>query len=219
MKRFLANNPPTGLEFQIKDTKLYVPVVTLSKENDTMLLENLKSGFKKTIKWNKYRSQMTIQNNNNNLNYLIDPTFTSVNTLFVLSFESIEGNNVKKDYRDSFSHYYVPNIQIKDYNVLIDGKSFFNLSVKNEEEAYEKIIKMSNNVDYTTGNLLDFAYFKENCRLIATDLSKQTKINDPQQINFIGKIENENNGETIFFIIQRTEKTTFEFSQNSVNIL
>ena len=219
MKRFLANNPPTGLEFQIKDTKLYVPVVTLSKENDTMLLENLKSGFKKTIKWNKYRSQMTIQNNNNNLNYLIDPTFTSVNTLFVLSFESIEENNVKKDYRDSFSHYYVPNIQIKDYNVLIDGKSFFNLPVKNEEEAYEKIIKMSNNVDYTTGNLLDFAYFKENCRLIATDLSKQTKINDPQQINFIGKIENENNGETIFFIIQRTEKTTFEFSQNSVNIL
>ena len=219
MKRFLANNPPTGLEFQIKDTKLYVPVVTLSKENDTMLLENLKSGFKKTIKWNKYRSQMTIQNNNNNLNYLINPTFTSVNTLFVLSFERIEENNVKKDYRDSFSHYYVPNIQIKDYNVLIDGKSFFNLPVKNEEEAYEKIIKMSNNVDYTTGNLLDFAYFKENCRLIATDLSKQTKINDPQQINFIGKIENENNGETIFFIIQRTEKTTFEFSQNSVNIL
>ena len=219
MKRFLANNPPTGLEFQIKDTKLYVPVVTLSKENDTMLLENLKSGFKKTIKWNKYRSQMTIQNNNNNLNYLIDPTFTSVNTLFVLSFERIEENNVKKDYRDSFSHYYVPNIQIKDYNVLIDGKSFFNLPVKNEEEAYKKIIKMSNNVDYTTGNLLDFAYFKENCRLIATDLSKQTKINDPQQINFIGKIENENNGETIFFIIQRTEKTTFEFSQNSVNIL
>ena len=219
MKRFLANNPPTGLEFQIKDTKLYVPVVTLSKENDTMLLENLKSGFKKTIKWNKYRSQMTIQNNNNNLNYLIDPTFTSVNTLFVLSFERIEENNVKKDYRDSFSHYYVPNIQIKDYNVLIDGKSFFNLPVKNEEEAYEKIIKMSNNVDYTTGTLLDFAYFKENCRLIATDLSKQTKINDPQQINFIGKIENENNGETIFFIIQRTEKTTFEFSQNSVNIL
>ena len=219
MKRFLANNPPTGLEFQIKDTKLYVPVVTLSKENDIKLLEKLKSGFKKTIKWNKYRSQMTIQNNNNNLNYLIDPTFTSVNTLFVLSFERIEENNVKKDYRDSFSHYYVPNIQIKDYNVLIDGKSFFNLPVKNEEEAYEKIIKMSNNVDYTTGNLLDFAYFKENCRLIATDLSKQTKINDPQQINFIGKIENENNGETIFFIIQRTEKTTFEFSQNSVNIL
>ena len=85
--------PPRGLEFQITDTKLYVPVVTLSKENDIKLLEQLKSGFKRTIKWNKYRSQMTIQPQNNNLNYLIDPTFTNVNRLFVLSFERIEGNN------------------------------------------------------------------------------------------------------------------------------
>ena len=80
----VANNPPTGLEFQITDKKLYVPVVTLSKENDIKVLEKLKSGFKKTIKWNKYRSQMTIQNNNNNLNYLIDPRFTNLNRLFVL---------------------------------------------------------------------------------------------------------------------------------------
>ena len=78
---------------------------------------------------------------------------------------------------------------------------------------------MSNNNDYTTGNLLDFAYYKENYRLIAIDLRKQTKINDPQQINFIGKIENENNGVTIFFIIEKSEEITFKFSQNSVNIL
>ena len=177
------NNPvvvaPTGLEFEITDTKLFVPVVTLSKENNIKLLEKLKSGFKRTLKWNKYRSQMTIQNNNNNLNYLIDPTFTNVNRLFVLSFERIEENNVKKDYRDSFSHYYLPKVEIKDFNVLIDGKIFFDLPVKNEEEAYEKIIDMSNNNDYTTGNLLDFAYYKKNYRLIAIDLSKQTKLNDP----------------------------------------
>ena len=78
---------------------------------------------------------------------------------------------------------------------------------------------MSNNNDYTTGNLLDFAYYKENYRLIAIDLSKQTKIKDPQQINFIGKIENENNGITIFFINEKSEETTFEFLQNCVNIL
>ena len=70
---------------------------------------------------------------------------------------------------------------------MIDGKSFFDFPVKNEEDAYEKIIEMSNNNDYTTDNLLDFAYFKENYRLIATDLSKQTKLKDPQQINFTGK--------------------------------
>ena len=73
---------PSGTTFKTTDTKLYVPVVTLSKENDRKLLEKLKSGFKKTIKQNKYRSQMTIQNNNNNLNYFIDPTFMNVNRLF-----------------------------------------------------------------------------------------------------------------------------------------
>ena len=118
---------------------------------------------------------MTIQPQNNNLNYLIDPTFTKVNRLFVLSFEITEENNVKKDHRDYLLHYYVPNVEIKDFNVLTDGKNFFDLPVKNEEEAYEKIIEMGRNNDYTTGNLLDFAYFKENYRLIAIDLSKKTK--------------------------------------------
>ena len=81
---------PTGLEFQITDTELYVPVVTLSKVNNQKLLEQLKSGFKRTAKWNEYRSQMTVQSNNNNSNYLIDPPFTKVNRLFVLPFERIE---------------------------------------------------------------------------------------------------------------------------------
>ena len=137
----IASNPPTGLEFQIKDTKLYVPVITLSKENEIKLLEQLKLGLKRKIKWNKYRSQMSVQDNNNNLNCLIGPAFTNVNRLFVLSLERTEENNLKKDYRDSFSHYYVPKVQIKDFNVLIDGKRFFDLTVKNEEEAYEKILK------------------------------------------------------------------------------
>ena len=213
-----ANNPPTKLEFQKADTKLYVPVVTLSKENDKKLLKQLKSGFKRTVKRNEYRSQMTVQSNNNNLNCLTDPMFTKVNRLFVLSFKRIEESNAKKDHRDSFSHYYVPNVEIKDFNVLIDGKCFFDLPVKNEEEAYEKIIEMSRNNDYTTGNLLDFAYFKENYRLIAIDLSKQTKLKDPQQINFIGKLL-KNTGATMFFIIEKSEETTFEFLQNSVSIL
>ena len=71
-------------------------------------------------------------------------------------------NNTSKDYRDFFSHRYVPNVRIKDFNALIDEKIFFDLPVKNEEKAYEKIIEISNKNDYTTGNLLDFGYFKEN---------------------------------------------------------
>ena len=117
--------------------------------------------------------------------------------------------NILEDRRDSFSHYYVPNVEIKDFNVLIDGKSFFDLPVKNEEEAYKKIIDMSNNNDYTTGNLLDFGYFKENYKLIAIYLSKKTKLKDPQQINFIGRLQNQDHGATIFFIIEKVDKNYF----------
>ena len=109
-----------------------------------------------------------------------------------------------------FSHYYVPNVEIKDFNVFIDGKSFFDLPVKNEE-AYKKIIDMSNNNDYPTGNLLDFVQFKENYKLIAIDLNRQTKLKDPQQISFIGKLEKDD-GATMFHIIEKSEETTFNFS-------
>ena len=205
---------PSGATFKIKETKLYAPVVTLSKENDTKLLEQLKTGFKRPIKWNKYRWQITVQSQIKSLNHLIDPTFTNVNRLFVLSFS----RNNNTDNRDSFSDYYVPNVEIKDFNVLIDGKSFFDLPVKNEEEAYEKIIDMSNNNDYTTGNLLDFVYFQKNYKLIAIDLSNQTKLKDPQQISFTGKLLATRRA-TVFFIIEKSEETTSNFSQNSVIII
>ena len=101
---------------------------------------------------------------------------------------------------------------------MINGKSFFDLPVKNKE-AYKKIIGLSENNDCTTGNLLDFAYFKENNRPIAINLSKQTKLKDPQQINFIGKLEGRDDGATMLFLIEKSEETSFEFLQNSVNIL
>ena len=205
---------PENATFKITDVKLFVPVVTLSKENDIKLLEQLKIGFKRTIKWNKYRSQMTIQPQNNNLNYLIDPTFTNVNRLFVLSFS----RNNNTDSRYSLLNYYVPKFKVNDFNVLIDGKSFFDLSIKNDEEAYEKIIDMSNNSVYTTGNLLDYGYYKKHYRLIAIDISKETKLKDPQQINFIGQLLR-NTRATMFFIIEKSEETTFNFSQNSVTIV
>ena len=161
---------------------------------------------------------MTVQSQTYNVNYLIDPTFTNVSRLFVLSFQRITGeNNTTKDRRDSFPNYYVRNVRIKDFNVFIDGQIFFDLPIKNEEEAYEKIIEISKNNDYTTGNLLDFVYFKENYKLTAIDLSKQTKLKDPQQINFIGRILAVREV-TMFFIIKKSKQTTFEFLQNSVKM-
>ena len=97
----------TGATFKTKYTKLYVPVVTLSTKDDNNFLEQLKSGFKRTIKWNKYRSEMINQTKNNHLNRLIDPTLTKVNRLFVLSFEN-------ENDRTSFSKYYVSKVEIKD---------------------------------------------------------------------------------------------------------
>ena len=88
---------------------------------------------------------MSNQARNNNLNYLIHPTFTNVNTLFVLSF----GN---ENDRVSFSKYYLPKVKVKIFDVLIDGKPFFEIPVKNKKEAYEAIIEMSKNNDNTTDN-------------------------------------------------------------------
>ena len=126
---------------------------------------------------------MSNQTNNNSLDYQIDPTCTKVNRLFVLAFENEED-------RTSFSKCYVPKVEIKDFNVLIDGKPFFEIPVENKEEAYEQIIEMSKNNDYTTGNLLDYEYFKDHYKLIAIDLSKQIELENPdlkQQINLIGR--------------------------------
>ena len=184
-----AINAPTGTTFKIKDTKLYVPVVTLSAENGNKLLEQLKIGFKRTTTWNKFRSEMSNQTTNNNLNYLIDPAFTNVNRLFVLSFKNEHGNDDENEsVRTSFNKCYVPKVEIEDFNLMIDGKQFFEIPVKHKEEAYEAIFEMSKNNDYTTGNLLHYEYFSKYNKLIAIDLSKQIELENPNlkhQINLI----------------------------------
>ena len=108
----VRDNAPTGATLSITDCKFYVPVVTLSKDDEFKLLTNLKSGFKREIIWNKYRSQMTTETIHNNLNILIDSTFTNVNRLFVLAYRTA-------DNRQSFSQFYLPNVMVKDFNVNI----------------------------------------------------------------------------------------------------
>ena len=93
--------------------------------------------------------------------------------MFVLSFKN--GNNDPT--RNSFNDYYITLVEIKDSNVLIDGKPFFDQSVKNKQEVYEKLIKRSRNDDYTTGNLLDYLYHQNYYKLIGIDLSRKTELN------------------------------------------
>ena len=127
---------------------------------------------------------MNNQTKSNHLNHLIDPTFIKVNRLFVLSLSNEED-------RTSFSKYYEPKVEIKNFNVLIDGKSFFDVPVKNKAGAYEKTMCISKNNDYAIGNLLDYEYFSKHYKIIAIDLIKQIELENPdlrQQINFIGKL-------------------------------
>ena len=105
-------------KFKITETRLYVLVVTLSAEDNAKFLQQLKSGFKRTINWNKYESDLKTFAQNRYLNHLINPSFQGVNRLFVLSFEN-------ENDRTSHSTYYLPKVEIKDYNVMIDGKNFF----------------------------------------------------------------------------------------------
>ena len=109
---------------------------------------------------------------------------------------------------------------VKDFNFIIDKLVFFDLPIKTEEEAYEKIIDISKNNEYTTGSLLDYDYFKKYYKLIAIDLSKQQVLQENQdliqQINFIGKLEEAAN---VFIIIKKKENAILEFSQNPANVI
>ena len=149
---------------------------------------------------------MSTEAANNNLNLLVDPTFTNVNKLFVLAYQVDDNNN-----RKSFTQYYVPKVMIKYFNVIIDKLAFFDLPIKTEEEAYENIIDISRNNEYTTGNLLDYDYFKKYYKLTAIDLSKQQVLQENedliQQTNFIGRLDIDVNARAnVFIIIKKKRK-------------
>ena len=216
-KDSVITNSTGEVKFAITETKLYVPVVTLSTKDNEKLLQQLKSGFKKTISWNKYESSIKTFAQNRYLNYLINPSFQGVNRLFVLAFENENG-------RTSHSTYYLPKVEMKDYNVMIDGRNFFDQPINSMNKTYENIRKIAagKGDDYTTGCLLDYPYFKENYKMIAIHLSRQNELDaDPrviQQINFTANLDRA--GKTaIFFIIEEAKERVFEFSQGTVKVL
>ena len=150
------------------------------------------------------------------MNHLVDPSFQGINRLFVLSFEN-------EDDRTSHSTYYLPKVEIKDYNVMIDGKNFFDQPINSDLKTYENIRKIATGQgdDYTTGCLLDYSYFRDYYKMIAIDLSKQQVLDaDPtaiQQINFTANLDSAGNT-TIFFIIEEAKETVLNFSQGTVKV-
>ena len=162
--------------FQINDNKLYVFVVTLSAQENITLFQQLESGFKRIINWNKYLPETINEAENRYLDFLIDPGFQGVNRRFVSSFKD-DGS------RERHKQYYLQTVEIKNYYVMIDGRNFFDQLIKIDIKTYDNIRKIATGQgnDYTTGCLLDFPYFNKYYELIAIDLSKQQKLEaDPE---------------------------------------
>ena len=203
--------------FEITDTKLYVPVVTLSTQENAKLRQQLKSGFKRVINWNKYFSKPESFRRNPNLNYLHEPSFQGINRLLVLAFEG----DTK---RTSHSDYYLPNVEIKNYNIMINGEKVFDQPIKNNKVTYENIRKIATGQgdDYTTGSLLDYPYFMDTYKMIPVDLSKKPALDaDPreiQQINFTANLDRAGNAR-IYFILEEAKETILDFSQGTVKVL
>ena len=209
--------PNQNATFALTDTKLYVPVVTLSTQENTKFFQQLKSGFKRVINRNKYLSKPELLTQNPNLNHLVEPSFQGVNRLFVLAFEN-------DDDRTSDDQYYLPTVEIKDYNIMINGENFFDQPIKNNKITYDNIRKIATGQgdDYTTGCLLDYPYFANTYKMIAVDLSKQQALDaDPraiQQINFTANLDRAGNTR-VYFILEETKETILDFSQGTVKVL
>ena len=206
----ITNSTGAGT-FEITDTKLYVPV------ENANLLQQLKSGFKRVINWNKYLSKPELLRRNPNLNYLIEPSFQGVNRLFILAFE----NDTQ---RTSHSNYYLPSVEIKNYNIVINGENFFDQPIKNMKITYDNVRKIATGYgdDYATGCLLDYPYFNETYKMIAVDLGKQKALDfDPkanQQINFTGNLDRAGNTR-VYFILEEAKETVLDFSQGIVKVI
>ena len=191
--------------------------MTLSTQENVKFLQQLKSGFKRIINWNKYLSKPELLRRNPNLNYLIEPSFQGINRLFVLAFE----NDTR---RTSHSNYYLPNVEMKDYNITINDENFFDQPIKNRKTAYDNIRKVATGYedDYTTGCLLDYPYFIENYKVIAVDLSKQKALDFDlkaiQQINFTRNLDRVGNTR-VYFILEEVREIVLDFSQGIVKIL
>ena len=209
--------PNQNATFAITNTKLYVSVVTLSMQENTKFFQQLQSGFKRVINWNKYLSKPELLAQNPNLNHLVEPSFPGVNRLFVLAFEN-------DDHRTSDERYYLPTVEIKDYNIVINGENFFDQPIKNNKVTYDNIRKIATGQgdDYTTGCLLDYPYFAKAYEMIAVDLSKQQALDaDPraiQQINFTANLDRAGNTR-VYFILEEAKDTVLDFSQETVKVL
>ena len=223
------------VSFMITNTKLYVPVVTLSTK-DNNLTKQLNDGFKRTIYWNQYVSKPFTEqaaNKTGLTRFALDAAFQGVNRLFILAFEDTCADEAadapaprnlvaNRVIRDSYRKYFLPRVDITRYNVLIDGRNFYDQPINDSIRKYDEIRKIATGKgdNYANGCLLDYDYFKKNYQLIAVDLCKQRELDaDPraiQQIEFIGIRKTRSN---VFTILEKSKETILGFYKGTAKVM
>ena len=196
--------------FIINDTKMYVPVVTLSKEDNKDFIEQQNKGFKRSIYWNEYKTKEINENADANVfKYInLDPSFQGVNRLFVTAY-----NSQRK--------YYLPRIDLNKYNVIIDGRNFYDNPIESDIEKYRELKKVmiGKGEDCITGSSLDFNYFKKHYKLVAVDVFKQKELDaDPRAIQQIEFKYMSGANSTIYWVLEKSKETILEFYKGTVKV-
>ena len=226
----VANNANKVI-FKITDAKLYVPIVTLSIEDNSKLTKLSNEGFKRPIYWNEYEVtphktvELAAVNDVKYIRELLDSSCQGVKRLFALAYNNTAGNDQVSV--DSYKKYFLPRVKIDNYNIEIDGRNFYDQPINDSLKQYDEVRKISagQGDDYTTGCLLDYSYFENNYRLIAADVSKQKVLDADsraiQQIIFTGTIKATvaNTRIIIFYVLEKSKETILAFSKGATKVL
>ena len=204
--------------FIIDDTKLYVPVVTFSKE-DKDFIEQQNKGFQRSIYWNEYKTKEINEDADANVfKYInLDPSFQGVNRLFVMAYNRVDSQPTRNGQRK----YNLPRIDLNKYNGIIDGRNLYDNPIESDIEKYRELKKVmiGKGEDYTTGSLLDYNYFNKHYKLVAGDLSKQKELDaDPRAIQQIEFKYMLGTNSTIYWVLGKSKETILEFYKGTVKV-
>ena len=218
-KECVLSNQAGAAVFIINDTKMYVPVVTLSKEDNKDFIEQQNKGFQRSIYRNEYKTKEQTENADANSPkyFSLDPSFQGVNRLFIMAYNRVDGQPTRNGQRK----YYLPRIDLNKYSVIIDGRNLYDNPIESDIEKYRELKKVmiGKEEDYTTGSLLDYNYFKKHYKLVAVDLSKQKELDADlraiQQIEFKYTL---GTNSTIYWVLEKSKETILEFYKGTVKV-
>ena len=205
--------------FNINDTKLYAPIVTLSKEDNKDFIEQQNKGFQRSIYWNEYKTKEINEDTDANVfKYInLDPSFQGVDRLFVMACNRVDVQPTRNGQRK----YYLPRIGVNKCNVIIDGRNIYDNPIESDIEKYRELKKVmiGKGEDYTTRSLLDYNHFDKHYKLVAVDLSKQKELDTYpraiQQIEFKYML---GTNSTVYWVLEKSKETILEFYKGTVKV-